>query len=298
MAINEPARQLEPCLWQPKRVDEAIELKRMLGFDAIYAAGGTLLQTDWESGLQPLPKHLISLEGIDRLKGIYETVRGERYSLAVGSLTSLATCIRHQTLAGSLLSQACREIAAPSVRNRGTIGGNVLSISGDALPALLVLEAECVWQNGKKQEIQPLEEWLKLQKQASFKEERLLLSLQFTERRPDDNKVFSYCEKVGRREAFTPSLVTVATNGSLNAEGSIREIRIAVGGGKAIPHRLRELEEMLTGVMPDEDMWLQTHELIRREYQAGHDSFGTSAYRKQAAANLLVAALMDICSSE
>jgi xanthine dehydrogenase small subunit len=279
-------------LWQPKRLEEAVELKRVLGVDAVFVAGGTLLQTEWENDKQTAPLHMISIEGIDRLKGVYEKISGDQGHLVIGPLTSLTTCLQHPLIKNSLLAQACKQIAAPSVRNRGTIGGNVLSINGDALPALLVMNAELIWQHGKKHERIPLREWLQGRRRNFAEcEDRLLVSIQLENPRETEYS-FSYYEKVGRREAFAPSLVTVAASGLLDNEGRFVKVDLAVGGGKAIPDRLPVVEAMLTGLKPDAESWQQIHEYIRREYQAGHDSFASSAYRKQAAANLLLTGLM------
>jgi xanthine dehydrogenase small subunit len=294
MAIHEPEWSDTPMLWQPKRLEEAVELKRVLGDDAVFVAGGTLLQTEWENGMQTTPQHMISLEGIDRLKGVYETFTGDQGHLVIGPMTSLTSCMQHPLIMNSLLAQACKQIAAPSVRNRGTIGGNVLSINGDALPAMLVMNAELIWQHGKKHEITPLRDWLQTRRRNSAeREDRLLVSIQLEDPRETEYS-FSYYEKVGRREAFAPSLVTVAASGILDNEGRFVKVYLAVGGGKAIPDRLPVVEAMLTGMKPDAESWQQIHEYIRREYQAGHDSFASSAYRKQAAANLLLTGLMSV----
>jgi xanthine dehydrogenase small subunit len=294
MAIHEPEWSDTPMLWQPKRLEEAVELKRVLGEDAVFVAGGTLLQTEWENAMQTTPRHMISIEGIDRLKGVYEKFAGDQGHLVIGPLTSLTTCMQHPLIRNSLLAQACKQIAAPSVRNRGTIGGNVLSINGDALPAMLVMNAELIWQHGKKHESTPLREWLQSRRRNSAeREDRLLVSIQLEDPRETEYS-FSYYEKVGRREAFAPSLVTVAASGILDNEGRFVKIYLAVGGGKAIPDRLPVVEAMLTGIKPDAESWQQIHEYIRREYQAGHDSFASSAYRKQAAANLLLTGLMSV----
>ncbi|SEB55954.1 FAD binding domain-containing protein [Paenibacillus sp. GP183] len=292
MAIHEPEWSDMPMLWQPKRLEEAVELKRVLGEDAVFVAGGTLLQTEWENDRQMAPLHMISIEGIDRLKGVYEKINGDQGHLVIGPLTSLTTCMQHPLIKNSLLARACKQIAAPSVRNRGTIGGNVLSINGDALPAMLVMNAELIWQHGKKHDRTPLREWLQSRRRNSTeREDRLLVSIQLEDPRETEYS-FSYYEKVGRREAFAPSLVTVAASGLLDNEGRFVKVTLAVGGGKAIPDRLPVVESMLTGMKPDVESWQQIHEYIRREYQAGHDSFASSAYRKQAAANLLLTGLM------
>jgi xanthine dehydrogenase small subunit len=47
-----------PTVWLPDELEEAWQLKKQLGSEACYIAGGTLIQIDWGKGLA-YPTHLI-----------------------------------------------------------------------------------------------------------------------------------------------------------------------------------------------------------------------------------------------
>ncbi len=295
MASGQEDKIASPSLWHPRDATEAWTFKRLLDSDAVYVAGGTLLRTQWESGLAAMPKHLIDLTAVPGLKGITK----EEHSLAIGSLTTLGECRKDPHIARHcpILIEAIRSIAASSVRNLATIGGNIASRVGDSLPVFIVCHADFEWNTGLSPMTEDASEWAeRLQVQlpkASHLLTRVHLPLfKETEIVP---KRFGAFHKVGRREAFTPSLVTVALNGGLKANGTIAEIRIAAGGGQTIPHRLAAAEKLLKGQAVSRELLAAVHQAVIDGYQPKADPLATDAYRKKTAANLIVTELWKAC---
>ncbi|RUS46410.1 FAD binding domain-containing protein [Cohnella sp. AR92] len=288
MAMNQEELLRSPAVWQPRTVEEAVGLKQSLGADSAYAAGTTLLRTQWEAGTAAVPKHLIDLGSIEDLSGISETENG----LRIGSMTSLTQC-RNSGLVGErapLLADAVKAIAGWSVRNLATLGGNVMYRVGDSVPALIALNAELEWRDGSQLILESAEEWASAPSAAS----RILTAIRIPggDGDPTSNaKRFYAYHKVGRREAFTPSLVTVAIQGTLEADGSISAIRIAAGGGQTTPSRLTRAEELLLGESLRAERLQEVHEAVLDQYAPKADPFATDLYRKQTAANLVAAAL-------
>lgn len=60
--------RFSPAVWMLEELEEEWELKQQFSSDACFVAGGTLLQTQWEKGLD-CPANLISLEKIKSLQG-------------------------------------------------------------------------------------------------------------------------------------------------------------------------------------------------------------------------------------
>ncbi|MGF7050319.1 CO/xanthine dehydrogenase FAD-binding subunit [Paenibacillus sp. DS2015] len=86
-----------PVVCQPINLEEAVSLKKTYGASACYVSGGTLLRTQWESGLLPMPDYLISLDNIRDLNGIeYEL----EHDISIGSRTLLKDCCKHPILEG------------------------------------------------------------------------------------------------------------------------------------------------------------------------------------------------------
>jgi carbon-monoxide dehydrogenase medium subunit len=293
MAIGSyPLPQL-PEVLQPATPEEAWKLRATLGPSGCYVSGGTLLRTQWESGLVRMPKHLISLSRLPETQGITAGSDG----LAIGASVSLAVCRKHPQIAelAALLTEACRNIAAPAVRQLATVGGNVASTVGDLLPALLAYDAELVWFDGRQRRTERLEAWLAAVKTGggpgAAVGDRLLLQVRcggFDHRSAGS---LAFYLKVGRREAFTPSVVTVAAVGSLNPDGVVTQIRISAGGGSAIAMRLTKTEELLRQARITPALLSDVQSAVFEEYQPANDFFASAAYRKRTAANLIAAEL-------
>jgi len=304
MSMNVQEIMSSPLVWHPESAAEAWLLKQSYGQDGIYISGGTLLRTQWESGVSAIPRHLINLSAI---RGLNEIKIGES-GVIIGGQVSLQVCRTNAFLQRNfpLVTDAVRVIAAPSIRHLATIGGNVSSMIGDSIPAFLAYEAEVIWYNGLLEQQVPLSDYLLLADDPKQGNDRLLLSiiLPFTQlmeessARVDEEenaiskiKRFGAYHKVGRREAFTPSIVTAAINGALSPTGEIIELRIALGGGQMVPQRLEQLEEEIVGAAVDNQLLQHLYDRIVQVYEPREDLFATAAYRRITAANVITAEL-------
>lgn len=293
MAVGEhPLPESRKGVWRPRTLAEAWQLKRTLGGQAAVVSGGTLLRTQWEAGTALMPAHLISLEGIPDL---YVCEAGET-GIRIGAGVTLEACLRGADLP-ALLKEACRRIAAPSIRRLGTIGGNVMSGLGDSLPALAVTDAELVWYDGSGTAVEPVGAWLERRRTAgaSAKETRLLKAIRWT-RKAEDEGVYGCYEKVGRREAFCPSVVTVAGRFRLDAAGRLRDVRLAAGSAASTAYRLAAAESLLEGSVWSAGLARSLHQAVKDGFDGGDDAFATAAYRKRVAAHLLTAFLEERAS--
>lgn len=304
MGMNVQETVSSPLVWHPQTAAEAWILKRNFGIESVYTSGGTLLRTHWESGVAAMPKHLIDVGAI---RGLNECSIGEQ-GLLIGSQMSLQACRTNAFLQCHfpMVTEAIRTIAAPSIRQIATIGGNVASYIGDSIPALLVYDADVHWYNGTEELQTPLMEWLLHANDSSRENKRLLLSLHLPFKKTEDDTIhvideemdsnakmkrFGAYHKVGRREAFTPSVVTAAVNGSLTNSGVLKEIRIALGGGQTIPQRLGLLEKEINEAAVDARLLQHVYNRILQLYEPREDIFAPAAYRKTTAANLIVTEL-------
>lgn len=298
MSMNVQETLTSPLVWHPLTAAEAWQYKQTYGVDSVFVAGGTLLRTHWESGAAPMPQHFIDLSDI---RGLNEIRVGEE-GLLIGGQSKLQECRTNPLLQWHfpMAADAIRSIAAPSIRNLATIGGNIASIVGDSIPALLVYDTSLIWYNGQTEQVEKLSDWLLAAGQSGYRNDRLLLSLKLplkSETSTDANltnsnmKRFGAFHKVGRREAFTPSVVTAAVSGSITDTGLLNEIQIAVGGGQTIPRRLIEVEKEIVGTAVDGVMLRHLFDRTLELYEPREDVFASAAYRKQTAANLIVTEL-------
>ncbi|MFE6074093.1 FAD binding domain-containing protein [Paenibacillus sp. NPDC057886] len=294
----------QPTVWQPVNLDELQALKSELSGKYCFAAGATLLRTQWEAGLVPVPEHMISLVRIPGACGVY--VDGN--DLVIGALTRLSHCatdVHLQQL--PLLQSAMNSIAAPSIRNVATIGGNIVSGVGDSIPALLVYDAQLYWITDHGMEMRSLSSWLNGGHDGSRNPNDVLISIHismentpFTDANSERTSVarkISFYRKLGRRETFTASLVTIAFHGEVGTDGRWNKIAIAAGGGSGMAMRLTESEKLLLGVEASVMQASSLAAVAASQFVTYGDAFATEQYRKQTAGNMLGAGLWEaLCS--
>ena len=130
---------------RPRTVDEAVSLLHEHGPDAMPIAGGTDLMPNMKHRLFT-PAHVVSLNGIDAMRGIeVATDRGttgggsassgspasgdgpSAHALRIGGLETLADISANPLVRRHFtgLATAAGLVAGPQLRNMGTIGGNV-----------------------------------------------------------------------------------------------------------------------------------------------------------------------------
>ncbi|MGQ9007928.1 xanthine dehydrogenase subunit C [Bacillus stercoris] len=259
-------------LWRPTALDEAYSLLEKLAPDVCAASGSTLLQLQWDKGTLP-KQHLVSLEGIDEMRGI----SASDTHVSIGALTSLNECRKNPLIKSALgcFSDAASAVAAPGIRSRATIGGNIASKIGDFIPLLLVLDAELIVYQKKLIRL-PLGAWLIEEDFRTAIVTRVIIP------RAEGERVFY--RKLGRRQAFTGAVAVAA--GRFLKDGGIR---LAAGHADITSRRLLDSEAkwMAQGWDPNELYKTLIHEL-----PFSSDAFMSAAYRKKAVANVIMAELM------
>ncbi|MCB2185038.1 MAG: FAD binding domain-containing protein [Deltaproteobacteria bacterium] len=90
---------------------------------AVALAGGSDIMGIMRDGVQN-PATLVSLTGLDELRGISETAAG---GLALGALTTVHEVATHPLVVERYpaLAQAAAAVGSPQLRNQGTLGGNL-----------------------------------------------------------------------------------------------------------------------------------------------------------------------------
>ncbi len=262
-------------LLRPTSLAEAGRMLAEPGSRAI--AGGTLIQLGWARG-EAQPSDLVDLSRLG-LAGIAL----QSGHLRIGATTALAAIERELLVAEDwpLLLAAIRSIAAPAVRNRATIGGNIAGGSGCLWPALIALDAAVELWTGDGIETRPIlaaTEW---------PPGAVLVAVLIP---PQTREARAVYRKIGLRAAFTPSVIGVAALAP-SANGAFGCPIIAVGGGITRPQRLGASEALLSGRRPEDIDWDAFRAGAAAEIDTQSDALRSARYRKSAAANALVAGL-------
>jgi xanthine dehydrogenase C subunit len=253
-------------------LSDALDALAEPGAQAI--AGGTALQLTWEAGAKK-PGTLVDLSALSELSGVSEHAE----AMHIGALTSLAELMQNVLIVEHLplLARATRDVAGPSVRTMGTLGGQIGWGTGCLLPALLALDAQVILaldEGGGR--AQSLAEYL------ANRGKELIVAVHVAKQ----TSRHWLWHKVGLRAAFTPGVIAVAGVWA-QKDGSYAELCLAAGSGATPPQRLTTVEAALDGrSYKDVD-----ESTIARAIQAPDDPLRTGAYRKRVGAAALAAGL-------
>ena len=250
-----------------------------------YVAGGTALQLAWNQG-QALPQQLIDLSQLPQWRDISADDKVLRIAAGV-TLEQCRTDLRVQRHA-PLLTQVCAGIGALSVRNLATLGGNLAWRSGDSIAPLMALDASLLLsdklsdKSSEKRQVSVSDFLLPQHDDA------LLLGLTVAHR-----PRHAFFEKVGHREAFTPTLVLVCGAFERAANGSLQHVRLACSGEGWRALRWPSLEAWLEGRDPQASDWHAGFEDCLRISLA--DCAGLSLLQRQVMQALLPGKLYARC---
>ena len=189
----------------------------------------------------------------------------------------------------SALTQAAASVGGPLVRNRGTIGGNIVNASpaADLACALLALDAEAVLRSEKGTRAVALRDFFTGPGQTVIRPDELLTEV--TIRLPKGKGVF---HKLGRRQAMSLSIVNVAV--SLEMEGKIcRESRIALGSVAPTPIRCPQAELLLANREVNPELISKCAGEAMRVSKPIDDQRAKAWYRIEAGTVLLKRALVE-----
>ena len=198
------------------------------------------------------------------------------------------------------LAEAASLVGGPQIRNRGTIGGNILSASpaADTVPVLMALDAVLVLVSETGQRLVSINGFMKGPGQTAIHQGEILAEIVI----PFKTGAARF-RKVGKRNALAISIINAAVYMEKEA-GRITTLAIAVGSAGPTALRAFHAEELLHAwKRPDsEEKWQSLHEEIAialsEDISPIDDIRATGSYRKTVAANVvlqLVRELWEAC---
>lgn len=190
---------------------------------------------------------IIELTDIDELKGI----KNNDGTISIGTLTPFVDIVNSPIIEHHvpLLSKACSQIGSVQIRNRGTIGGNIVnaSPSGDSIPALFVLDTTihiAAMKEGIQHERKvKIDSFFTGPGKTLLEPGEILTAISFPA--PGENSRSEFI-KLGQRRAVTISKVSIAVLAYFDNQ-HISSIRIALGAVAPTVMRARKTEETLAG---------------------------------------------------
>jgi carbon-monoxide dehydrogenase medium subunit len=239
----------------PSSLAEAIDLASRYGSNARFIAGGTDLLVAMKER-ETTPEHLVSLNGIDGLKGITADAAG---GIKIGALTTLADIQRSAIVKKQFLSlwEAVEVMSSPQIRSLATIGGNLCSAvpSADTAPPLMALSASLKIVGPKGERTVPVEGFFTGPKQTVCKTDEILAEILIPKPKPSSAGCYL---KLMRRRAMDLALVGVAAYLELEGKTKVcKGVRIALGAVAPTPITVPEGEAVLMNKPVDEALIAQ-----------------------------------------
>jgi CO/xanthine dehydrogenase FAD-binding subunit len=274
---------------RPRDLETALRLLAETG--ATPLAGGTDLypadatRTAWgEPGLDRTD--LLDLAGLTELQRIDDL--GDR--LRVGARVTW-TDLRASDLPpwfDGLRAAAC-EVGGAQIQNRGTLAGNLCNASpaADGVPPLLALDARVRLASAAGTRELALAEFILGNRRTALLPGELLTHIIVPKPPASARSVFL---KLGARRYLVISIAMVAATLTLDSEGRLADIRIAVGACSARALRLDALEARIRGLLPAEAAAAVTAADLEG-LEPIDDIRASAAYRRHAAEVLVRRAL-------
>jgi len=207
----------------PRSLEEALRLKAEHP-GAVPIQGGTDVMVELNFD-RVRPDALLNLNEVLELRGWSR----ENGTLRLGAGLTYTEAMQAPLAEGyPVLAEAARTVGGPQIRNRGTLGGNLgtASPAGDALPPLLVLDAEVELACVGGTRTLPLREFVVGPKQNALGPDELIVAVTISPR--GQRQTFM---KVGPRNAMVIAVVSLA----LAVDEERGELRAVFGSAGPVP---------------------------------------------------------------
>ncbi len=275
----------------PTTIDEACSLLAHYGAKSKVLAGGTDLLVNMKKKLLS-PEQIISL---NRIEGLDEVSYQSRTRLVLGPLGTASNLSNSKLIQEKIpiLAQGAGRLGSPLVRNRATLGGNLVTArpASDLAPPLLVLSAEVVLKGPKGERTIPLDNFFLGPGQTAIQVDEILTQILI----PKTQGAGAYI-KLGSRKALEIALVNVASFLELTPDGSIQQARVALGAVAPIPMLAPSAAKILKGARPkneEDPVFKEAAQAAAQDSKPITDHRGSADYRQDMVKILSLRTLKD-----
>jgi xanthine dehydrogenase iron-sulfur cluster and FAD-binding subunit A len=265
--------------YTPATLDEALALLSQYAGEARIIAGGTDIILELERRVRP---DIHTLIDITRIPDLDQIVLGADGLIHVGPLAT------HNHAAGSQLlvdyafplAQAAWLEAAPQIRNRATIAGNLItgSPANDTITPLTALDAQITLRSASGTRTVPIRDFYTGVRRTVMRPDELLTDISFAPLKPDTQR--GTFLKLGLRRAQAISVVNLAAILTLNG-GTITAARITQGSVAPTIIPSPAAEAYLISKQLSDDVIKHAAELAGQASQPITDVRSSADYRRE-----------------
>ena len=292
---SEKSQKTVPCQYfAPRKIEEALEILTECGKEIKVIAGGTDLLIQYYDRLYEVNGWL-DLKNISELKNI----RINKNEMEIGAM------VTHTQLEKSgdvqkyfpVLSKAAADIGSPQIRNRGTVGGNIVNASpaGDLLAPLIAYKAKFKLLSGKDETLLAAENFFLGPKKTILRPDQLLTQIILP---LPKKKTYGCWIKIGKRKALIIATITLALAVEMDENNKIiKDVRACLGSVAPTPIEIKKIREKMIGKKFNQLDFNQLGQIVEDKISPIDDIRGTREYRKDVAKNIMINALEEISSA-
>jgi CO/xanthine dehydrogenase FAD-binding subunit len=271
-------------------IDEAVSLLATHKKDCALIAGGTDLMVELHKE-NAGANILIDISRLEDLKYIRE----EPGAVRIGAGMTHAECIKSGVIKkyAPILADACSWVGSLQIRNRGTIGGNIISAAAcaDTVPALVVLNGKCLLKSARGTRELEISELITGANETIRKHDEICTEI-VVDKMPE-GAGYKFIKLI-RRNSVAKSRLTVAVVARQDKTKIVTDIRISVGSTTPKPRRFKSAEELLLGKVPTEALFRNAGEKVSAEMIAVTGYRWSTEYKKPVAQALTARALREV----
>jgi carbon-monoxide dehydrogenase medium subunit/xanthine dehydrogenase FAD-binding subunit len=240
--------------YAPRSLPEACTLLADFGANARILAGGTDVLLELRKPGSSSSKAVIDLSRISSLKGISESGN----EIIIQPLATHAEILDSKLVEqfAPLLKAAVACIGSPQIRNRGTVGGNIMNAAAcaDTVPPLIALDARIKLLSSRGERTVVLSEFFLKPYETVAQRDEILVEIRFPKL---SGNVRSSFVKLGRRNALSIARLSVAAVIAKTETGVITDARIVPGAAFPKWQRVPGAENVLIGQKPSRELYDQ-----------------------------------------
>ena len=190
------------------------------------------------------PTTILNISGLNELKGI----SANNSVISIGAGTSFTEIIENESIKSNfpMLVEACASIGSKQIRNRGTIGGNLVNAApcADSVPPLMAYNAKLILtsKSGKREIL--VNDFIVKNYQTQIRQDEILTSIEIP---ISKLKYYHSYFQLGRRNAVNITRLSFGALVAVNQNHEITECKIVTGSLFDRPLSLDKIANLLVG---------------------------------------------------